>query len=436
MPISAIYFLDNHYKRILSRDYRGEFISCSHDQRKPCVECDPVEVFTEEHAKFGVPLFYSKEIDKTIANIHRNGIYVMSPICNEGDVSSVFVFLHKVVNVMKYYFGVFTEEALKDNFTIVYEILDEMIDFGYVQTTDEKYLQKHVLQKGVDLFSSEKITYTEPSEDIPWRRENIFHAKNEVYLDVVERINATFDEEGKVILSEISGSILVNCRLSGMPVVNVGLNDGLMLPTKDYEEEKENVNLENINFHPCVDLSQFEHNRTISFIPPDGSFELFSYIFQENIIPPLFVNCEVEEYSGTRVVYKIKAVSKLTKDFPIVDVFISVPIPEDADSPVFKTKHGSVKYFPEENVFVWKIKTIPFGKEIEVFAQIGLPRIRVTSRVQKKPLLVKFRSPYFCLSGLQIKYLKITERSGYQSMTWVRYLTKEGNYSVWLKEVV
>ena len=35
--------------------------------------------------------------------------------------------------------------------------------------------------------------------------------------------------------------------------------------------------MEDVNFHQCVRLSKFETDKTISFIPPDGSFELMTY---------------------------------------------------------------------------------------------------------------------------------------------------------------
>lgn len=37
------------------------------------------------------------------------------------------------------------------------------------------------------------------------------------------------------------------------------------------------IDLEDVKFHQCVRLSRFENDRTISFIPPDGEFELMSY---------------------------------------------------------------------------------------------------------------------------------------------------------------
>ena len=34
------------------------------------------------------------------------------------------------------------------------------------------------------------------------------------------------------------------------------------------------VELEDMKFHQCVRLARFENDRTISFIPPDGAFDL------------------------------------------------------------------------------------------------------------------------------------------------------------------
>lgn len=34
------------------------------------------------------------------------------------------------------------EESIRDNFVIIYELLDEMMDFGYPQTTESKILQE------------------------------------------------------------------------------------------------------------------------------------------------------------------------------------------------------------------------------------------------------------------------------------------------------
>ena len=48
----------------------------------------------------------------------------------------------------------------------------------------------------------------------------------------------------------------------------------------------------------------------------------------------------------------------------------------------------------------------------------------------KPPITVKFEIPYFTVSGIQVRYLKIIEKSGYQALPWVRYITQNGDYQL------
>ena len=43
------------------------------------------------------------------------------------------------------YFKELEEESIRDNFVVIYELLDEMMDFGYPQTTESKILQELVI---------------------------------------------------------------------------------------------------------------------------------------------------------------------------------------------------------------------------------------------------------------------------------------------------
>lgn len=45
----------------------------------------------------------------------------------------------------------------------------------------------------------------------------------------------------------------------------------------------------------------------------------------------------------------------------------------------------------------------------------------------RAPITVKFEIPYFTVSGIQVRYLKIVEKSGYQALPWVRYITQHGD---------
>lgn len=45
---------------------------------------------------------------------------------------------------------------------------------------------------------------------------------------------------------------------------------------------------------------------------------------------------------------------------------------------------------------------------------------------KRPPISVKYEIPYFTVSGIQVRYLKVVEKSGYQAFPWVRYITQNG----------
>ena len=44
--------------------------------------------------------------------------------------------------VFQEYFRELEEESIRDNFVLIYELLDELMDFGYPQTTESKILKE------------------------------------------------------------------------------------------------------------------------------------------------------------------------------------------------------------------------------------------------------------------------------------------------------
>ena len=55
--------------------------------------------------------------------------------------------------------------------------------------------------------------------------------------------------------------------------------------------KSKSVELEDVKFHQCVRLSRFENDRTISFIPPDGEFELMSYRLNTHVSVYISLRC-------------------------------------------------------------------------------------------------------------------------------------------------
>ena len=74
--------------------------------------------------------------------IRHNNLYLLTLTKRNTNAAEILLFLHKIVEVFTEYFKELEEESIRDNFVIIYELLDEMMDFGYPQTTESKILQE------------------------------------------------------------------------------------------------------------------------------------------------------------------------------------------------------------------------------------------------------------------------------------------------------
>uniref|UniRef100_A0A8R1XZJ1 MHD domain-containing protein n=1 Tax=Onchocerca volvulus TaxID=6282 RepID=A0A8R1XZJ1_ONCVO len=446
MSCSAIYILDLKGKAIISRNYRGDIDMSIIDKFMPLLlerEEESRQSPAVEHPE--ATFIYVKH-----SNLYCNWFYivillVVSTSRKNVNVALVLTFLYKIVEVFGDYLKDVEEESIRDNFVIIYELLDEMMDFGYPQTTEGKILQEFITQEGHKLEIAPRPPMA-VTNAVSWRSEGLKYRKNEVFLDVIESVNLLANANGVVLQSEIVGSVKMRVYLTGMPELRLGLNDKVLFESSGSKfffsfflfsrGKNRSVELEDVKFHQCVRLSRFENDRTISFIPPDGEFELMSYRLMTVVKPLIWMEAVVERHTHSRVEYMIKAngyhnaKSQFKRRSTANNVEISIPVPSDADSPKFKTSIGTVKYTPEQNSFVWTIKSFPGGKEYLMRAHFNLPSVQSEDREGRPPMKVKFEIPYFTTSGIQVRYLKIIEKSGYQALPWVRYITQNGDYQL------
>ncbi|KAH1122037.1 hypothetical protein J1N35_005197 [Gossypium stocksii] len=212
------------------------------------------------------------------------------------------------------------------------------MDFGYPQYTEAKILSKFIK---TDAYRME-VTQRPPmavTNAVSWRSEGINYKKNEVFLDVVESVNILVNSNGQIIRSDVVGVLKMRTYLR------------------------------------CVRLARFENDQTISFIPPDGSFDLMTYKLSTQVKPLTWVEAQVEKHSRSCVEIMVKARSQfkerrwLSTDESIIvlystatNVEIMVPVPVDASSPNVRTSMGFIAYAPENDALLWKIRSFPGGK--------------------------------------------------------------------------
>ena len=111
-----------------------------------------------------------------------------------------------------------------------------------------------------------------------------------------------------------------------------------------------------MKFHTCVRLAKFENERVITFIPPDGEFELMSYRLDIRVKALFNVDLHIERVGTTKIDFTIKAKSNFKAKSTANNVEIFIPVPDDAEKPAFKTSTGSLAYVPEKESIGWTIK--------------------------------------------------------------------------------
>lgn len=146
------------------------------------------------------------------------------------------------------------EESFRKNFTLIYELLDEVMDNGYPQIVNAELLQECIKTEKTDIKSymqrkrdrnsanlntnSDSITRVITGAQ-DWRPNSVYnYPKNEVYLDVLEKINVLTNTRGEVLQSAAQGSVIMKTLLSGTPECRIGINDKLSIDPKAKQNSK------------------------------------------------------------------------------------------------------------------------------------------------------------------------------------------------------
>mmetsp|Transcript_4563 Transcript_4563/g.13468 ORF Transcript_4563/g.13468 Transcript_4563/m.13468 type:complete len:435 (+) Transcript_4563:57-1361(+) len=382
--------------------------------------------------------------DKPVQNINgchfihtmQGDVVLVAATKDNVNVILVLKVLYKMVEIFRAYFGgSFDENQVRRNFVLIYELLDEIIDYGYPQILEADVLKKYITQGGtktVDLNDQEqlkKIT-VQATGVCSWRAEGIKYRKNEVYIDVVENVNILMSAKRERLRADVSGQILVKCLLSGMPECKFGMNDKLIMSSEQRARSSDKgIALDDYRFHQCVRLSKFDVDREITFIPPDGVFELMTYRITENIESPFKLLPSIKTLGRNRLELSLQVTAMYDRNITASNVIITFPCPKNtARGHIHNIGHGKAKYEPAQGAIIWRLRRFPGRNEYSMLAEVELASTVTDKAWVKPPITMNFEVPQFTASGLRVRFLKVQEKSNYKPVKWIRYLTRAGSF--------
>merc|ERR1712151_979541 len=93
----------------------------------------------------------------------------------------------------------------------------------------------------------------------PTQNESSRNKKNEIFVDILERITVLMSANGFVVNSAIDGSIQMKSYLSGNPELRLALNEDMVIKGQQFGGHGGYgaVTLDDCNFHECVNLDDF-----------------------------------------------------------------------------------------------------------------------------------------------------------------------------------
>jgi AP-4 complex subunit mu-1 len=394
--------------------------------------------------------------------IKKSGLFfVLSTITNESPAAAVEL-LVRITKLFKDYCGILTEESVRSNFTLIYELLDEIFDWGYPQTCSTESLKAFIFNDpapvasaGADSRSTIKLpgfssskTMTSTAVDKPITFRSRDRQRNQVFVDIFERLSLTFNSAGYVLNQAIDGTVQMKSYLGGNPELRLAFNEDLVVTGGDESVGKARphaVLLDDCNFHECVKLTDFESQRVITLVPPDGEFVAMNYRVTSDFRPPFRIFPFFELTSPHKFEVAIKVRADIPEQNYGSNVLVVVPLPRIATgvvadfgaasaAPAGSAAANSIKdqgyeYDDKNKVLRWHIKKFSGGHEHMIRIRVTLSEASTAAiRKEVSPISMHFEVPMYSASRVHIKYLRTSNQVGYEMERWIRYVSRANSY--------
>lgn len=383
-------------------------------------------------------------------HVKKNGLIFGCSSARNVSPCCVIELLTKIAKVFKDYCGTLSEEGIRKNFILLYELLDEMMDYGYPQVTQTENLKAFIYNEPIVVTpvantgsmvnpkTASASAVHKPvisSVNSSGKKTNTSKEKNEIFVDILEKLNVVFSSNGYILNSSIDGCIQMKSYLAGNPELRLALNEDLVIGRENSNNSYGQVVLDDCNFNDCVNLSEFHHTRTLSFIPPDGEFVVLNYRMTGEFKSPFRIFPAIEETAPNKFEITLMIRAEMPDNHFGSNVSVEIPLPRCTASVscnilTTSVSHASAEYVSQGRKIVWHMKKFPGSSEQSMKAKVML-NSTCTTQIRKEigPINLNFEIPMYNVSNLQVRYLRIAEAmAGYTPYRWVRYVTQSSSY--------
>lgn len=451
--IHSIFILNSAGQVIIEKHYRGNA------SRTESVSFWSQTAKSTKGVPTDVPSFLPTP-KGALVHLQRNGLFLLASVLSDTQPVFVTQFLSSLADVFEDYFGELNEHAIKDNFITVYELLDEMLDNGYPLTLEPNTLKELIsppsmLNRVLDSIGPEsQKTLTSSAPLIPWRRSDVKYAQNEIFVDVIENLDATFSSSKRSMSHlVVNGVVTVNSRLSGVPDITMSMRSA--------------AEFDDVAFHHCVRTARYKESGLLSFVPPDGPFRLMTFTIRDirSVSLPVDVQSRIErdDTNGTASV-SVSLIARfapppsptpssasaagsmmlasvmnaagakgLTSSYEpeaLMDgVTVRLPFGPGVTGASLSANFGTVQFDCTTGLCTWNIGVVAREKTPCLIGNITIAP-DAPARIETPQILVAFRIPGHSVSGVTVDSLELGSSERYKYYKGLRCITKAGIYEI------
>uniref|UniRef100_A0AC11C7J7 Adaptor related protein complex 4 subunit mu 1 n=1 Tax=Ovis aries TaxID=9940 RepID=A0AC11C7J7_SHEEP len=398
--------------------------------------------------------------DRHFIHIRHSGLYLVATTSENISPFSLLELLSRLATLLGDYCGSLGEATISRNVALVYELLDEVLDYGYVQTTSTEVLRNFiqteaVVSKPFSLFDLSSVglfgAETQQSKVAPssaasrpvLSSRSDQSQKNEVFLDVVERLSVLIASNGSLLKVDVQGEIRLKSFLPSGSEMRIGLTEEFCVGKSELRGYGPGIRVDEVSFHSSVYLDEFESHRILRLQPPQGELTVMRYQLSDDLPSPLpfrlFPSVQWDRGSGRLQVY-LKLRCDLPPKSQALNVRLHLPLPrgvvslsQELSSPEQKAELG-------EGALHWDLPRVQGGSQLSGLFQMDVPGLpgppgqgpSASAPLGLGPASLSFELPRHTCSGLQVRFLRLAFRpcGNANPHKWVRHLSHSDAYVI------
>uniref|UniRef100_A0AAX7VTS2 AP-4 complex subunit mu-1 n=1 Tax=Astatotilapia calliptera TaxID=8154 RepID=A0AAX7VTS2_ASTCA len=421
--ISQVFILSSKGDHLIYKDFRGgagnDIVSIFYEKVTALTGDQPPVVMNHKDIYF--------------VHIRQGGLYWVATTTAGSSPFTITEFLNRLAALVKDYCGSLSEKSVQMNFALIYELLDEIVDYGYIQTTSSDVLKNFIQTEAVTsrpfslfdlsnvgLFGAEtQQSKVAPSSAAtrPIQSSREQGGKSEIFVDVIERMTVVIGSNGLLMKADVEGEIRVKCYMPSCSEMRIGLNEEFSIGKSQLRGYGAAVRVDECSFHQAVRLDEFDSHRILRLCPSQGEQTVMQYQLSDDLPSalPFRLFPTIERDNGGRLLMYMK---------------LRCDLPPKSLSQELSSPDQSAELKPQSRAVVWKIARFAGGTQLSALFKLEVPSLSSASMLEVGPVGLSFELPKITATGLQIRFLRLSPIQPGPSQRWVRYVTHSDSYTI------